>query len=189
MFALCAYVRFMRVCWLNARQPVPFSSASCTTADSRRPEGKLTAPLWPPAQVSLLCLANPSHSTCSPHHADSCPPEGSQSAPALPDGAARVHVQAALRFPDTVSAAGLLAGDFVLRLGPTHDPEPGPSPASGAAMAAAGGLAPSAAPTAAACACGEDPDAAPMRPPLSGACTRKACALPFVLARKHAPIT
>lgn len=93
--------------------------------------------------------------TRRPARADSCPPDGAPAAPGAGGGAA-VYIQATLRFPDTVSAAGLAPGDFELRV--DDDPEPsGPPPAASQGEEGA------------ACPCGEDPDAAPARPPLSGA--------------------
>ncbi|KAK9827271.1 hypothetical protein WJX81_006704 [Elliptochloris bilobata] len=91
---------------------------------------------------------------------------------APPHDTARIYFQAALRFPDTVSAAGLSAGDFAVLRGP--DPSPSPDPSPGAAPASApdapdGALAPLPGPSAEACKCGADPDAPPERPPVSSA--------------------
>ena len=79
----------------------------------------------------------------------------------------RISFQAALHFPDTVSAAGLSAADFMVLRGP----KPGANLSAPAALADTGNgmLAPAPGREAEACACGVDPDAPPERPPTSSA--------------------
>lgn len=108
------------------------------------------------ADITTLCARS----------ADTCAPDSA--APAAPAGGdTRIHFQAALHFPDTVSAAGLSAADFIVLRGP--DPGPDLSTAASSADTGNGTLALAPGSEAEACACGVDFEAPPERPPTSSA--------------------